>query len=101
MSSPEIDVIPSTLLYQEKVWSDQAKVMGGISSQAGSSQVTGNAGYFVDAVNAYNTACQDITIWCGQGQGEMNNIAGALKLSHETYSSTEQGIITRIRQVGH
>lgn len=101
MSPPDVEVTRGSLLYQENVWRSQAEVMGEISSGAASKQYPGNSGYFVDAVNAYNTACQDINIWCGQGQAEMNNIADALKESCATYDNTEHHIIGQINKIGH
>lgn len=101
MSSADIEVTHSSLLYQEKVWRDQAQAMGEIAAAAGNDQYSGNAGYFVDAVNAYDTACQDIRIWCGQGRDEMNSIADALKSSYATYKNTEHNITGQISQIGH
>lgn len=107
MSSPNqdvnlggIEVTLSSLLYQAKVWSDQANALGDISSQAEKSRYLNNPGVFGDAIGPYNTACDSIGKLCHEGQSEMTKISEALKISHDVYQETEQQITSQIMRLG-
>jgi hypothetical protein len=89
MGQPQVDVNRDSLVPQAKVWDAQAQVMGDIANEASSLGYSGNSGYFVDAVNAYNAARQDIALWCQQGQREMMTIADALVDAEQQYGNAE------------
>jgi hypothetical protein len=89
MATDQVDVNRDSLLPQAKVWDAQAQTMANIASQANSMGYSGDSGYFVDAVNAYLAAQQDIVIWCQQGAQEMRSIADALVAAKQQYDSTE------------
>jgi hypothetical protein len=107
MSSPwqdislgAIEVSLGSLLYQAKVWEDQAAAMGDITSEADNSRYLDNPGVFDEAIITYNTACSFIAKLCHDSQLEMSKISEALTLSHNTYRETEQEITNQIIRLG-
>ncbi|MBO0803966.1 MAG: hypothetical protein J2P25_12945 [Nocardiopsaceae bacterium] len=99
MGSAEVDVHTGTLLFQEKIWADQAKRMGNVVAQIRNSQCELYAGVFADAVNSYNMTCEMMAGLCGGGEFEMDRIAKALIDSHRTYSEAEERILAQIKYV--
>ena len=99
MGQPGVDVTPDALLQQAKVWEEASHSIGQIASTADGLTYPGNSGYFVDAVNAYDVARQDISIWCHSGQQEMHKIAGALIQATQTYHAAEHSNIQHVQNV--
>ena len=102
MTTPDVSVKPSSLLYQEKVWQDQGQAMGSLGSEITGSQYQGISGVFATAVDAYNAVCQSLGPICSQGDTEMNSIASTLKNAYDSYTENEQKLSNTAQHInGH
>jgi len=99
MGQPGVDVDRAALLPQAKVWDDASASIGQIASTADGATWTGTTGPFTDAIDAYDAARQDVSIWCHQGQQEMQKIADALVKAYQTYDAAENSNIRHIRHI--
>lgn len=96
----DVNVQRDSLLQQAKVWDDASESMAKIAAIAESVSYTGDPGrYFEDVMNAYDAARQHISIWCREGQVEMQKIADALVQAYKTYSVTEDASVQQIQSI--
>jgi hypothetical protein len=90
----DTDVHRKGLLSQATTWDDQARAIGGISTETHGMKVTGvDAGVFSDVVSVYNKVTDEVGTWTGEGKTVMLKITQALCDAARKYNATEQEII--------
>lgn len=94
----ETDVHRQGLLSQAKVWDEQARTIGDISTKTNGMRVTGvDAGVFADVVSEYNKVVTEVSTWTGEGKTVMLKIVTGLCDAARKYNATEQEIINATR----